>query len=333
MRRLPAPAFSARHRRGDSPASLGPRRRWPGASPWASIHMLQDETCFFLAADFDKTHWREDVRGVLGNLPRLHLPAAVERSRSGNGGHVWLFFAEAIPAALARKLGSHILTETMERRPETRPGFLRPVLSQSRHVAARRFRQSDCVAAAKRAAPARQQRFFDRAMDAPSRSMGVSLDRSENRTDRRRGDRPRRRGEGASGRRACCLGGRGRRLALAVAAVAASEGTADCRTVAQERSNWFSAIRSTLPRSVAAGAAKSADSACGIPESGVLQGAGDAFADLRQAAHHRLRRRPCDGHHRFAAWLFGGRAAASLRICTSRRTCETNGMRASPCWT
>ena len=46
------------------------------------------------------------------------VPAALERSRSGNGGHVWLFFAEAISAALARRLGAHILTETLERRPE-----------------------------------------------------------------------------------------------------------------------------------------------------------------------------------------------------------------------
>ena len=46
------------------------------------------------------------------------LPAALERSRSGNGGHVWFFFEEAIPASLARKLGSHLLTETMEHRPD-----------------------------------------------------------------------------------------------------------------------------------------------------------------------------------------------------------------------
>ena len=42
----------------------------------------------------------------------------LERSRSGNGGHVWFFFEDAISASLARKLGSHVLTETMERRPE-----------------------------------------------------------------------------------------------------------------------------------------------------------------------------------------------------------------------
>ena len=48
----------------------------------------------------------------------MNVAAALERSRSGNGGHVWLFFEEAVPAALARRLGSYILTETMERRPD-----------------------------------------------------------------------------------------------------------------------------------------------------------------------------------------------------------------------
>jgi superfamily II DNA or RNA helicase/very-short-patch-repair endonuclease len=80
--------------------------------------MLQDETCFFLAADFDKEKWREDAGAFLETCRHLNLPAILERSRSGNGGHVWLFFDEAVPAGLARKLGSHILTETMERRPD-----------------------------------------------------------------------------------------------------------------------------------------------------------------------------------------------------------------------
>jgi len=80
--------------------------------------MLRDEACFFLAADFDKTGWCQDATAFAETCRQLDLPAAIERSRSGQGGHVWLFFAEAIPAALARRLGSHILTETMERRPE-----------------------------------------------------------------------------------------------------------------------------------------------------------------------------------------------------------------------
>jgi len=80
--------------------------------------MLLDETCWFLAADFDKVNWREDVAAFLETCRRVELPAVVERSRSGNGGHVWLFFEQAVPAVLARKLGAHLLTETMERRPD-----------------------------------------------------------------------------------------------------------------------------------------------------------------------------------------------------------------------
>ena len=80
--------------------------------------MLLDETCFFLAADFDKSSWEEDARAFLKTCHQMNLPAALERSRSGKGAHIWLFFAEAIPAILARKLGCHILTETMEYRPD-----------------------------------------------------------------------------------------------------------------------------------------------------------------------------------------------------------------------
>ncbi|MGD1083726.1 MAG: DEAD/DEAH box helicase family protein [Verrucomicrobiota bacterium] len=80
--------------------------------------MLQDETCFFLAVDFDDGDWQQDAAAFLETCRRLDAPAVLERSRSGNGGHVWFFFEEAIPASLARKLGSHILTETLERRPE-----------------------------------------------------------------------------------------------------------------------------------------------------------------------------------------------------------------------
>ena len=80
--------------------------------------LLQDETCFFLAVDFDKAGWRDDGAAFLDTCRHLNLPAALERSRSGRGAHVWFFFDEAIPAALARRLGSHVLTETMERRPD-----------------------------------------------------------------------------------------------------------------------------------------------------------------------------------------------------------------------
>jgi superfamily II DNA or RNA helicase/very-short-patch-repair endonuclease len=80
--------------------------------------MLLDETCFFLAVDFDKQEWRQDALAYLETC-RIHdVPAVLEKSRSGNGGHVWVFFDRAVPAILARKLGAFLLTETMERRPD-----------------------------------------------------------------------------------------------------------------------------------------------------------------------------------------------------------------------
>ena len=77
-----------------------------------------DETCSFLAADFDKAEWQHDAAAFLDTCDELEIPAYLERSRSGNGGHVWIFFEEPLPARLARKLGFHILTVAMENRPE-----------------------------------------------------------------------------------------------------------------------------------------------------------------------------------------------------------------------
>jgi superfamily II DNA or RNA helicase len=78
--------------------------------------LLPDETCWFLAVDFDKKTWQEDSRAFMDTCRELNVPAALERSRSGNGGHVWIFFDCAIPAMTARKLGCVILTRAMEHR-------------------------------------------------------------------------------------------------------------------------------------------------------------------------------------------------------------------------
>lgn len=80
--------------------------------------LLADETCWFLSADFDKNTWKEDATAFLETCASYDVPAVLERSRSGNGGHIWIFFSEPISASLARQLGSFMLTETMERRPE-----------------------------------------------------------------------------------------------------------------------------------------------------------------------------------------------------------------------
>jgi superfamily II DNA or RNA helicase len=80
--------------------------------------MLADETCWFLAADFDKTTWRDDAAAFLQACAARNVPAALERSRSGHGAHVWIFFAEPTTASLARRLGAHLVTETMERYPD-----------------------------------------------------------------------------------------------------------------------------------------------------------------------------------------------------------------------
>ena len=78
--------------------------------------MLTDETCWFLAADFDKESWQDDALAFVETAGKSGVPAYLERSRSGNGGHVWIFFESPISAMMARKLGCFILTQTMDRR-------------------------------------------------------------------------------------------------------------------------------------------------------------------------------------------------------------------------
>src|SRR6266545_3694099 len=78
--------------------------------------LLQDDTCWFVAVDFDKKSWGADACAFLKMCQETGVPASLERSRSGNGGHVWMFFASPVQAALARKLASALLTRTMERR-------------------------------------------------------------------------------------------------------------------------------------------------------------------------------------------------------------------------
>jgi hypothetical protein len=57
--------------------------------------LLPDETCWFLAVDFDKKSWQDDAHAFLETCEELNIPAVLERSRSGTGGHIWIFFDHA----------------------------------------------------------------------------------------------------------------------------------------------------------------------------------------------------------------------------------------------
>lgn len=80
--------------------------------------MYPDETCCFLAVDFDDEGWQQDVVVLRNSCKEFDIPVAIERSRSGNGGHAWLFFEKPIAAALARRFGTALLTYSMNMRHE-----------------------------------------------------------------------------------------------------------------------------------------------------------------------------------------------------------------------
>lgn len=75
--------------------------------------LLDGDTCWFLACDFDGPGWAVDALGFLKVCRQRRISAYVKRSRSGQGAHVWLFFGEAVKASLARRLGAGLLRETM----------------------------------------------------------------------------------------------------------------------------------------------------------------------------------------------------------------------------
>ena len=82
--------------------------------------MLPDETSRFVAIDFDGEGWQRDVSAVRAVCEAHRIFISVERSRSGNGAHIWFFFDEPVSAVSARKLGTAILTAAMEKRHELR---------------------------------------------------------------------------------------------------------------------------------------------------------------------------------------------------------------------
>ena len=77
--------------------------------------LLPEDTCYFLAVDFDKDEWREDARAFARSCHELDVPVALEISRSGNGAHAWIFFTAEVPARDARRLGTAIISHACSR--------------------------------------------------------------------------------------------------------------------------------------------------------------------------------------------------------------------------
>ena len=77
--------------------------------------LLTDDTCNFLAVDFDEADWRDDLLGFAQSCRELDVPVALEISRSGNGAHAWVSFARAVTAQDARRLGTAIISHTCAR--------------------------------------------------------------------------------------------------------------------------------------------------------------------------------------------------------------------------
>jgi hypothetical protein len=74
--------------------------------------LLQDNTSNFIVADFDEANWIDDAKKFLKACNDKNIPAYLERSRSGNGGHVWIFFGQPYPAIRSRKIFISILEQS-----------------------------------------------------------------------------------------------------------------------------------------------------------------------------------------------------------------------------
>lgn len=76
--------------------------------------LLKDNTCYFLAMDFDEETWFEDMYSVYKIATRYKLEPVMERSGSGLGGHLWFFFSTNIKGSLVRRFGEFLLQEAMK---------------------------------------------------------------------------------------------------------------------------------------------------------------------------------------------------------------------------
>jgi hypothetical protein len=89
-----------------------------GRSTIGTYAIRKDDTCVFLACDFDGRGWQDDAAEYRRAGMEQGVDVAIERSRSGNGAHAWIFFSEPIPAKCARELGTLLLAQALDTRPQ-----------------------------------------------------------------------------------------------------------------------------------------------------------------------------------------------------------------------
>ena len=96
--------------------------------------LLEDNTSYFIAADFDDSNWKESILKLHSVCSRHEIPSYIERSRSGKGGHLWIFFEENLPAEKTRKLIFELLREATIVSPfDKEPSFDRLFPNQDFH--------------------------------------------------------------------------------------------------------------------------------------------------------------------------------------------------------
>ena len=84
--------------------------------------LIDGNLCKFLAMDFDshatknQLAWKDDILAVHKTYSDFGINSYIEISRSGNGGHLWIFFEEIISTRLARNLGNAIIKAAMQKR-------------------------------------------------------------------------------------------------------------------------------------------------------------------------------------------------------------------------
>lgn len=145
--------------------------------------LLQDDCRYFLAVDFDKEAWREDVAAVLGVCRKAGVPAYPERSRSGSGAHLWIFFEEPVLASRARRLGTLLLSAASRNRLEIGLDSFDRMFPNQDLMPKGGFGQLDRASAPEEGEGQEQQRLLGRIARAGTGSVGIPPEDTQSNQD------------------------------------------------------------------------------------------------------------------------------------------------------